>query len=77
MPDETQSAVADETSTGIDTARFGRTLALVAFVTAVFVMLTASRLDPPVAEIGFFAVGVVAFVTAIVGFLIAATSFDE
>ncbi len=70
--------MANEAETGIDYGRFGRTLALIGFVTAVFLMLTANRLDSPVAEIGFFAIGVVALMTAMMGFLIAGSSlYDE
>lgn len=70
--------MSSETGSGIDLGRFGRTLALIVFVTAVFMMLTASQLDSPVADIGFFAIGVVAFITAMIGFLIAAGNlYDE
>jgi hypothetical protein len=63
---------------GIDLGRLGRTLALVGFVTAVFVLLTASRLSGALVQVGVVAIGTVAFITAIVGFLIAAGSrFDE
>ncbi len=68
----------DKTQSGIDLGRFGRTITLISFVTAVFIMLTANRLTSPVADIGFFAIGVVALITAMVGFLIAAVSiYDE
>ncbi|ESS03637.1 MAG: hypothetical protein A07HR67_02035 [uncultured archaeon A07HR67] len=59
---------------GIDLGRFGRTLVLVGFVTAVFLMLTANRLDDDVFRIGAVAIGTIAVVTAIVGFLVAAGS---
>jgi hypothetical protein len=63
---------------GIDLGRLGRTLALVGFVTAVFVLLTANRLDGALVQVGVVAIGTVAFITAIVGFLVAAGSrFDE
>ena len=62
---------------GIDFARFGRTLVLIGVVTAVFLMLTASRLGDELFQISVFAIGTVAFVTAIVGFLIAAGSAVE
>jgi len=63
---------------GIDYGRLGRTLALVGFVTAVFVLLTANRLSGPLFQVGVVAIGTVAFITAIVGFLVAAGSrFDE
>jgi hypothetical protein len=64
----------DETDPGIDTGRLGRTLALIGFVTAVFILLTANRLGGQTAQVGFVAVGTVAFITAIVGFFVAAGS---
>jgi hypothetical protein len=66
------------TGSGIDFGRLGRTLALVGFVTAVFVLLTANRLSGALVQVGVVAIGTVAFITAIVGFLVAAGSrFDE
>lgn len=59
---------------GFDTGRFGRTLVLVGFVTAVFLLLTARRFSDEVFQIGAVAIGSVALITAIVGFLIAAGS---
>lgn len=59
---------------GFDTGRFGRTLLLVGFVTTVFLFLTANRLSDDAFRIGAVAIGTVAMVTAIVGFLIAAGS---
>ena len=59
---------------GLDRGRFGRTLILISFVTAVFLILTANRLGDEVFRIGAFAIGTVAVITAIVGFLIAAGS---
>jgi len=70
--------VTDDDSTGIDMGRFGRTLGLVGFVTAVFMLLTANRLGGDLAQVGFVAIGTVAFITAVVGFFVAAGSaFDE
>lgn len=70
--------VPDEDAAGIDMARFGRTLALIGFVTAVFILLTANRLSGDLLQVGFVAIGTVAFITAVVGFFIAAGSaFDE
>jgi hypothetical protein len=67
-----------ESDAGIDLGRFGRTLALIGIVTAVFMLLTANRLDGDLVQIGFVAIGTVAFITAVVGFFIAAGSaFDE
>lgn len=59
---------------GIDLGRFGRTLILIGFVTAVFLVLSANRLGGDVFRIGAFAIGTVAVITAMVGFLIAAGS---
>lgn len=62
---------------GIDLFRFGRTVVLISVVTAVFLILTASRLEGESLQIGAFAIGTVAVITAIIGFLIAAGSaFD-
>ncbi|PSQ59447.1 MAG: hypothetical protein BRD23_04445 [Halobacteriales archaeon SW_9_67_25] len=63
---------------GFDTGRFGRTLVLIGFVTAVFLLLSANRLGDDLFKIGAVAIGAVGLITAIVGFLIAAGSaFDE
>lgn len=62
---------------GIDVGRFGRTLVLVGFVTGVFLLLTANRLGDDLFKVGAVAIGTVAFVTAMVGFLIAAGSEFE
>lgn len=62
---------------GIDVGRFGRILVLISVVTAVFLVLTANRLGGEALRIGAFAIGAVAVITAIVGFLIAAGSAVE
>lgn len=62
---------------GLDIGRFGRTLALISFVTAVFLFLTANRLEGEVFQIGAVAIGTVAIVTAMIGFFIAAGSVVE
>ncbi|MEF8850801.1 MAG: hypothetical protein V5A44_09670 [Haloarculaceae archaeon] len=82
MPDETESGVPTGTAVeteaetqsdaGIDVGRLGRTLALIGFVTAVFILLTANRLSGDLVQVGFVAIGTVAFITAVVGFFIAA-----
>ncbi|RLM67868.1 hypothetical protein [Halorubrum sp. Atlit-26R] len=59
---------------GIDTGRFGRILALVGFVTTVFLFLTAQRLSGDAFQIGAVAIGMVGLITAIIGFLVAAGS---
>lgn len=62
---------------GLDVARLGRTLTLIGFVTAVFLLLAVNRLEGDVRQVGVVVIGAVAFITAIVGFLIAAVSaFD-
>jgi hypothetical protein len=62
---------------GIDLARLGRTLILIGFVTAVFLLLAVNRLDGDVLQVGIVGIGAIAFVTAIVGFLVAAVSAFE
>ncbi len=59
---------------GIDLGRFGRTLALIGAITAVFLLLTANRLGGDLFRIGAVGIGAVAMVTAMIGFLIAAGS---
>lgn len=59
---------------GIDLGRFGRTLVLIGAVTAVFLFLTANRLDDDLFQVGAIAIAAVAVVTAMTGFLIAAGS---
>ena len=64
--------------TRFDRRRFARTLTLIVFVTAVFLLLIAQRLGAEALQIGVVAVGTVALVTAATGFLIAAASrLDE
>jgi ABC-type enterobactin transport system permease subunit len=66
------------TESGLDTGRLARTLTLVVFVSAVFFLLAASRLSGDVFRIGVVGIGAVAFVTALIGFLIAAgSSYDD
>ncbi len=59
---------------GIDVGRFGRTLVLIGFVTTVFLFLITDRLSGDTLRIGIVAVGTMALITAITGFLIAAGS---
>jgi len=61
----------------IDAARFARTLTLIVFVTAVFLFVLAERLEDELFQIGAIAVGAVAVLTAIVGFLIAASTYTD
>lgn len=68
------------TEAGFDRGRLARTLTLIVFVTAVSLFVLASRLsaDDQVFQIGVVAIGAVAVVTAIIGFLIAVESaFEE
>lgn len=60
-----------------DSGRFGRIVVLIGFVTAVFLLLTANRLEDEVFQIGAVAIGSMALITAIVGFLIAVASVVE
>ncbi|SIS04463.1 hypothetical protein [Natronorubrum thiooxidans] len=68
----------DETSEGLDTGRFGRLLALIAAVTAVSLLTSAQVLPGELLSVAIVAVGAIAVVTAIIGFLIAlGASYDE
>ncbi|WP_265108162.1 hypothetical protein [Halosolutus halophilus] len=72
---DTETEDGDE---GLDTGRFGRLLALIAAVTAVSLLTSAQVLAGTVLSIAVVAVGAIAVVTAIVGFLIAlGASYDE
>ncbi|MFW5999834.1 MAG: hypothetical protein ACOCPY_00085 [Halorubrum sp.] len=62
---------------GIDTGRFGRILALVGFVTTVFLFITAQRLSGDAFQIGAVAIAMVGLITAIIGFIIAAGTAVE
>lgn len=67
----------DEPGEGFDTGRFGRLLALVAAVTAVSLLTSAQTLSGTLFSISVVAVGAIALVTAMVGFLIAlGASYD-
>lgn len=67
-----------ESKSGLDTGRFGRLLALIAAVTAVSLLTSAQVLPGTVLPIAIVAVGAIAVVTAIIGFLIAlGASYDE
>ena len=68
----------DASGSGFDTGRFGRLLALIAAVTAVSLLTSAQVLEGSVLPIAIVAVGAIAVVTAIIGFLIAVgASYDE
>ncbi|WP_049921275.1 hypothetical protein [Halopiger djelfimassiliensis] len=68
----------DDAGQGLDTGRFGRLLALIAAVTAVSLLTSAQVLPGSVLPIAVVAVGSIALVTAIIGFLIAlGASYDE
>ncbi|WP_254764415.1 hypothetical protein [Natrinema marinum] len=67
----------EKTFYGVDTGRLGRLLALIAAVTAVSLLTAGEVLSGTVAAIGSVAIGSVALVTAMVGFLIAlGSSYD-
>lgn len=59
---------------GFDTARFARTLILIAVVTGVFLLTGANVLTGVLFQVAVVAVGSIALVTAITGFIIAAAS---
>ncbi|WP_226479272.1 hypothetical protein [Natrinema amylolyticum] len=62
---------------GLDTGRLARLLTLIAAVTAASLLVSGQVLSGVVASIGAVAIGVVALVTAMVGFLIAmGSSYD-
>lgn len=62
-------------ASGLDRWRLLRTLALIAVVTAVFLLIGAQRLEGVAFQIAAVAIGTVAFVTAITGFLIAGAAY--
>jgi hypothetical protein len=63
---------------GLDTARLGRLLLLIGFVTAVSLLTSAQVLPSDLFSVAVVAIGSVALVTAIIGFLIAAgATYDE
>lgn len=67
----------DEVGDGFDTGRFGRLLSLVAAVTAVSLLTSAQVLGGALFAVAVVAVGAVALVTAMIGFLIAlGSSYD-
>ncbi|MFA9426308.1 hypothetical protein [Natronorubrum sp. A-ect3] len=68
----------DESDSGLDTGRFGRLLALIAAVTAVSLLTSAQVLGGELFSVAVVAVGAIAVITAIIGFLIAlGASYDE
>ena len=68
----------DESGDGFDTGRFGRLLGLISAVTAVALLTSAQALSGPVLSVGVVAIGAIAVMTAIVGFMIAlGASYDE
>ncbi|MDQ2049507.1 hypothetical protein RBH26_03325 [Natronolimnohabitans sp. A-GB9] len=67
----------DESNSGFDTGRFGRLLALIAAVTAVSLLTSARVLGGELLSVAVVAVGAIAVITAIIGFLIAlGASYD-
>ncbi|RQG86970.1 hypothetical protein EA462_15050 [Natrarchaeobius halalkaliphilus] len=66
-----------DTDTGLDSGRFGRLLALIGAVTAVSLLTSAQVLAGALLSIAVVAVGAIALVTAMIGFLIAlGASYD-
>lgn len=64
-------------SVAVDTGRFARTFTLIVFVTTVFIVVASVRLDGIIFQIGALAIGAVGFITAIIGFLIAASQYYD
>ena len=63
---------------GLDIARFGRLLLLIGFVTAVSLLTSARVLTSDLFSVAVVAIGSIALVTAIIGFLIAAgATYDD
>lgn len=63
---------------GLPVGRLGRLLGLIAFVTAVSLLTSARVLGGDLFSIAVVAIGSIALVTAIIGFLIAAgATYDE
>jgi len=63
---------------GIDAARLGRLLLLIGFVTAVSLLTSAQVLPNDLFSVAVVAIGSIALVTAIIGFLIAAgATYDD
>ncbi len=68
--------MSDEAS--VDTGRLGRLLLLIGFVTAVSLLTSARVLPGDLFSVAVVAIGSIALVTAIIGFLIAAgATYDE
>jgi hypothetical protein len=63
---------------GLNVARFGRLITLIGFVTAVSLLTSARVLPGDLFSVAVVAIGSIALVTAITGFLIAAgQTYDE
>lgn len=63
---------------GLNVARLGRLLALIGFVTAVSLLTSARVLPGALFSVAVVAIGSIALVTAITGFLIAAgQTYDD
>lgn len=60
---------------GFIIGRFGRLLALIAFVSAAFLLTASWRLPSRLFSIAAVVIGAIAMVTAITGFLIASASY--
>lgn len=59
---------------GLDTARLGRLLVLIVFVSAISTMTSAQTLDGEIFQISVFAIGAIALLTAMTGVLISAAA---
>ncbi|MFW5974141.1 MAG: hypothetical protein ACOCPZ_02025 [Natrialbaceae archaeon] len=59
---------------GFDLGRFARLLALITFVSALFILTAAQTLEGQLFRISVFAIGSVSLLTAMTGFLIAGSA---
>lgn len=63
---------------GFDTGRFARLLVLIGIVSGIFLITSAETLDGQLFQLSVFAIGSIALLTAIFGFLIAASAaYDQ
>jgi hypothetical protein len=61
----------------IDLGRLARSVTLIMFVTATFMLVAANRFEGEIFQIAAVAIGAIAFLTAITVFLIAAGQFYD
>lgn len=61
----------------VDLGRLARSLTLIMFVTATFMLVAANRFEGEILQVAAVAIGAIAFLTAITVFLIAAGQFYD